>query len=69
MKRSLLTAIAIVSACTAPVLADEFNGSASIGGSYANIKGEKAKFNEYRALGSGAQGELDLNYRGDSGYS
>lgn len=68
MKRSLLTAIAIVSACTAPVLADEFNGSASIGGSYANIKGEKAKFNEYRALGSGAQGELDLNYRGDSGY-
>lgn len=68
MKRSLLTVLAIVSACTTPALADEFEGAASIGASYSNIHGQQAKFNEYRILGDGAQGSLDLNYRADSGY-
>lgn len=68
MKRSLLTVLAIVSACTTPALADEFEGAASIGASYSNIHGQQAKFNEYRTLGDGAQGSLDMNYRADSGY-
>ena len=68
MKRSLLTVLAIVSACTTPALADEFEGAASIGASYSNIHGQQAKFNEYRTLGDGAQGSLEMNYRADSGY-
>ncbi|MCE1226764.1 MAG: MtrB/PioB family outer membrane beta-barrel protein, partial [Geobacteraceae bacterium] len=68
MKRSILTVLAIISACTATAMAEEYNGALSVGGSYSNISGQKAKFNEYKNLGSGAQVGLDLNYRGDSGY-
>lgn len=70
MKRSILTALAIVSACTAysTAFAEEFEGGASLGASYSSIHGQKAKFNEYRSLGDGAQGSLNLNYRGDNGF-
>jgi len=63
MKKTILTSLAIVAACAASAAANELDGTISIGGSYANVHGQKAKFNEYRAIGSGAQGDLDLNYR------
>ena len=67
MKRSILAVLALVSACAAVASAEGLEGNVSIGGSYSNIKGQEAKFNEYRALGNGAQVGLDLNYR-DTSY-
>lgn len=68
MKRSILAALALVSVCVTSASADGLDGNVSIGASYSNIKGQEAKFNEYRALGNGAQVGLDLNYR-DTSYS
>lgn len=63
MKKTILTTIAIVSACAASTTAAELDGSISIGGSYSSIHGQKAKANEYRALGDGIGGGIDLSYR------
>lgn len=68
MKRSILAVLAIVSACTASASAEGLEGSVSVGGSYANVKGQAAKFNEYRAVGSGGQVGVDLNYRDKEFY-
>lgn len=68
MKRSILAALALVSACAASASAEGLEGNISIGGSYSNIKGQEAKFNEYRALGNGTQIDLGLNYRDTSYY-
>lgn len=68
MKKTILTTLAIVSACAASATATDLDGSVSAGGSLSSIHGQKAKANEYRALGDGAAGGFDLNYRTPSSF-
>lgn len=63
MKRTIVTALAIISACAGSASAESLEGSFSVGGSLANINGSKAKFNEYRTVGNGMESSLDLTYR------
>lgn len=64
MKRALITSIMAVTACTTPALADEFVGNVELGGNLAEVRGDKAKFNEYRDLGTGATGSITIDYYG-----
>lgn len=69
MKKTILTTLAVVSACcAASANAADLDGSFSVGGSLASIHGQNAKFNEYRALGDGVNGSLDLNYRDPNSF-
>lgn len=68
MKKSLFTALALVTACSSAATASELDGSMSLGGSYSNITGQEAKANEYRAIGDGGQGSLELNWRNPEKY-
>jgi len=69
MKRALITSFLLVSTCAAAAYAENLDGSVTLGGSYANIHGQKAKANEYRTLGTGMFGGLDLDYRNKEAYT
>src|SRR5512133_2255623 len=69
MKRALITSFLLVSTCAAAAYAENLDGSVTLGGSYANIHGQKAKANEYRTLGTGMFGGLDLDYRNLDAYT
>jgi hypothetical protein len=69
MKRTLLTSLLLVSTCAAAASAENLDGSVTLGGSYTNIKGATAKANEYRTLGDGMFGNLDLDYRDKDVYT
>ena len=69
MKRAFITSLVLVSTCAAVASAADLEGSATLGGSYANIKGQQAKLNEYRTLGAGLQGAVDLDYRSKDLYT
>lgn len=68
MKKIIFTSLAIVAAYAASAVAADVDGSLTLGGSAANIHGQKAKANEYRNIGSGAFGDLDLNYRSPKAF-
>lgn len=67
MKRALITSFLLVSTCAAAASAENLDGSLTLG---ANIhRAEKAKANEYRSLGDGVFGGLDLDYRDKDAYT
>ena len=67
MKKALITSFLLVSTCAAAVSAESLDGSLTLG---ANIhRAEKAKANEYRSLGDGVFGGLDLDYRDKDAYT
>lgn len=67
MKRALITSFLLVSTCAAAASAESLDGSLTLG---ANIhRAEKAKANEYRSLGDGVFGGLDLDYRDKDVYT
>lgn len=68
MKKIILTIFALFSVCATSADAASFDGSVSLGGTVTNIHGQKAKANEYRTLGSGVLGEVDLSYRDPGKY-
>ena len=68
MKKLITTAILACAAYAVPAAAAEVHGTVGMDGLLANINGDAAKFNEYRALGSGLTGNFLFDINTDKHY-
>jgi MtrB/PioB family decaheme-associated outer membrane protein len=64
MKRVLITSLVAMAAYSAPLYAEDLTGNIEVGGTLSDIRNNKAKFNEYRDVGTGITGSILLDYYG-----
>lgn len=62
MRYILPTFLAMVCIFTGAAFADDVTGTIGLGGQYLNVRGDKAKFNEYGDSDSGVTGQFNLDY-------
>jgi MtrB/PioB family decaheme-associated outer membrane protein len=68
MKKTIITALALISACSAAQTFADANGSVGLTGELSSIKGNNAKFNEYRSIGDGVKLDFDVSAYFDDIY-
>lgn len=61
MKYTFLSILIMISTCAGSAFAADITGNVELGGQYLDVRGDKAKFNEYRDIDSGAFGQLNLD--------
>jgi MtrB/PioB family decaheme-associated outer membrane protein len=61
MKYKILFFLFLISICSTSAFAADVTGTIGLGGQYLDVRGDKAKFNEYRDIDSGVTGQLNLD--------
>jgi len=61
MRYILPAFLVMVGICSGTAFAEEITGTIGLGGQYLNVRGDKAKFNEYGDIDSGVTGLLNLD--------
>uniref|UniRef100_A0A831U2G5 MtrB/PioB family decaheme-associated outer membrane protein n=1 Tax=Geobacter metallireducens TaxID=28232 RepID=A0A831U2G5_GEOME len=62
MKKLIVTSVMAYAACAASAFGSDFSGTIGIGGIGAEIRGDEAKFNEYRDINSGVTGNFAIDF-------
>ncbi|MRR59304.1 MAG: hypothetical protein EG824_14000, partial [Deltaproteobacteria bacterium] len=62
MKKLIVTSVMAYAACAASAFASDFSGTLGIGGIGSEIRGDEAKFNEYRDINSGVTGNFAVDF-------